>query len=64
MFKDLSMRIFLVHLAAFAASVVICATINLWLKPGTLWFPWVLLGWGAFSWASPQAGEPECRSHG
>jgi O-antigen/teichoic acid export membrane protein len=46
MFKDLSMRIFLVHLAAFAASVVICATINLWLKPGTLWFPWVLLGWG------------------
>jgi len=46
MFKDLSMRIFLVHLAAFAASVVICATINLWLKPGTLWLPWVLLGWG------------------
>ena len=46
MFKDLSMRIFLVHLAAFAAGVVICAAINLWLKPGTLWFPWVLLGWG------------------
>ena len=45
MFKDLSMLIFLV-LAAFAAGVVICAAINLWLKPGTLWFPWVLLGWG------------------
>jgi O-antigen/teichoic acid export membrane protein len=46
MFKDLSVRIFLVHLAAFAAGIVICAAINLWLKPGTLWFPWVLLGWG------------------
>ena len=46
MFKDLSMRIFLVHLAAFAAGIIICAAINLWLTPGTHWFPWVLLGWG------------------
>jgi len=46
MFNDLSMRIFLAHLAAFAAGVVICAAINLWLTPGTLWFPWVLMGWG------------------
>jgi hypothetical protein len=46
MFKDLSMRIFLVHVAAFVAGVVICAAINLWLMPGTLWFPWVLMGWG------------------
>jgi uncharacterized membrane protein len=45
-FKDLSMRIFLAHLAAFVAGVIICAAINLWLTPGTLWFPWVFLGWG------------------
>jgi 2TM domain len=46
-FKDLSMRIFLVHLAAFVAGTLICAAVNLWLTPGTLWFPWVLIGWGA-----------------
>jgi hypothetical protein len=46
MFKDFSMRIFLVHVVAFAAGVIICAAINLWLTPGTLWFPWVLMGWG------------------
>ena len=46
MFKDLSMRIFVVHVTAFVAGVVICAAINLWLTPGTLWFPWVLMGWG------------------
>jgi hypothetical protein len=40
------MRIFLVHVAAFMAGIVICAAINLWLTPGTLWFPWVLMGWG------------------
>jgi hypothetical protein len=47
MFKDLAMRVFLAHLVAFVAGVVICAAINLWLTPGTLWFPWVLIGWGA-----------------
>ena len=47
MFKDLAMRVFLAHLVAFIAGVVICAAINLWLTPGTLWFPWVLIGWGA-----------------
>jgi len=46
MFKDLSMRIFLINLAAFVAGVLICAGINLWLTPSTLWFPWVLMGWG------------------
>ena len=46
MFKDLSMRIFLVHVTAFVTGVIICAAINLWFTPGTLWFPWVLMGWG------------------
>jgi len=47
MFNDLSMRVFLVHLAAFVAGTLICAAVNLWLTPNTLWFPWVLIGWGA-----------------
>jgi hypothetical protein len=47
MFDDLSMRVFLVHLAAFIAGTLICAAVNLWLTPNTLWFPWVLIGWGA-----------------
>ncbi len=46
MFKDLSMRVFLIHLAAFVAGTLICAAVNLWLTPNTLWFPWVLMGWG------------------
>jgi hypothetical protein len=46
-FKDLSMRVFLAHLLAFIAGVLICAAVNLWLTPNTLWFPWVLIGWGA-----------------
>ncbi len=46
MFKDLSMRIFLGHLVAYVAVTLICAAVNLWLTPGTLWFPWVLMGWG------------------
>jgi hypothetical protein len=41
------MRVFLVHLAAFIAGTLICAAVNLWLTPNTLWFPWVLIGWGA-----------------
>ena len=45
-FKDLSMRIFLGHLVAYVAVTLICAAVNLWLTPGTLWFPWVLMGWG------------------
>ena len=45
MFKDRAMRIFLVHLAAFVAGVLICAGLNLWLTPGMLWFPWVLMAW-------------------
>lgn len=46
MFKDLSMRIFLIHLAAFVVGTAICAGVNLWLTPETLWFVWVLMGWG------------------
>jgi hypothetical protein len=45
--QDLAMRLFLIHLAAFVAGVLICAAVNLWLTPDTLWFPWVALGWGA-----------------
>jgi 2TM domain len=45
MFKDRAMRMFLVHLAAFVAGVLICAGLNLWLTPGMLWFPWVLMAW-------------------
>src|ERR1051325_4701373 len=40
------MRIFLRHLVAFVAVTAISAGINLWLTPDTLWFPWVLMGWG------------------
>lgn len=47
MFKDLAMRVFLIHLGAFIAGTLICAAVNLWFFPGTLWFPWVLIGWGA-----------------
>ena len=46
MFKDLSMRIFLGHLVAFVLITAGCAAVNLWLTPDTLWFPWVLMGWG------------------
>ena len=47
MFRDLSLRIFLIHLLAFIAGTVVCAAVNLWLTPSTLWFPWVLIGWVA-----------------
>jgi len=47
MLKDLVVRVFLVHLAAFLAGTLVCAGINVWLTPDTLWFPWVLIGWGA-----------------
>ena len=46
MFNDLSMRIFLGHLVAYVAVTAISAGVNLWLTPDTLWFPWVLIGWG------------------
>ncbi|MGZ5849995.1 MAG: 2TM domain-containing protein, partial [Methyloceanibacter sp.] len=46
MFKDLSMRTFLGHLVAYVVVTAVCAGVNLWLTPGTLWFPWVLIGWG------------------
>jgi hypothetical protein len=47
MFNDLAMRVFLAHLAAFIVGVCLCAAVNLWLTPGTLWWPWVLIGWCA-----------------
>ena len=46
MFEDLPMRIFLGHLVAYLTVTLICAGVNLWLTPGTLWWPWVLMGWG------------------
>ena len=46
MFNDLSMRIFLGHLVTYVAVTAISAGVNLWLTPDTLWFPWVLIGWG------------------
>ncbi|MGE5260470.1 MAG: 2TM domain-containing protein [Actinomycetota bacterium] len=46
MFNDASMRIFLGHLVAYIAVTLICAGVNLWLSPSTLWWPWVLIGWG------------------
>ncbi len=46
MFKDLSMRIFLGHLVAYVVVTALCAAVNLYLTPDTLWFPWVLMGWG------------------
>jgi 2TM domain len=45
-FKDLSMRIFLGHLVAFVVITAGLAAVNLWLTPQTLWFIWVLMGWG------------------
>lgn len=47
MFNDQAMRVFLAHLVAYVAGTLICAGVNLWLTPDTLWFPWVLIGWGA-----------------
>jgi hypothetical protein len=38
--------VLLIHVAAYALAVAICAGINLWLSPGRLWFGWVALGWG------------------
>jgi hypothetical protein len=46
MFKEASMRIFLLHLVAFVVGTAICAAVNLWFAPGTLWWPWLLIGWG------------------
>jgi hypothetical protein len=47
MFKDLSMRVFLVHLVAFVAIVALLAALNLWFAPQYPWFIWILMGWGA-----------------
>jgi hypothetical protein len=44
--KDPGLRAFLIHLAVYAAAVLVCAGINLWLAPHRLRFVWVLLGWG------------------
>jgi len=44
--NDLRTRVLLLHLAAYALVVAICAGISLWLSPGRLWFVWVALGWG------------------
>jgi len=44
--KDRPMRAFLIHLAIYVLVIVICAGVNLWLRPDNLWFIWVALGWG------------------
>jgi len=44
--NDPRTRVLLIHVAAYALAVAICAGINLWLSPGRLWFVWVALGWG------------------
>jgi uncharacterized membrane protein YdbT with pleckstrin-like domain len=46
-FNDLEMRVFLAHLLAYVAIVVLAAAINLWLTPQYPWWIWVLIGWGA-----------------
>ena len=40
------MRAFLIHLAIYVLVIVICAGVNLRLRPDNLWFIWVALGWG------------------
>jgi hypothetical protein len=47
MFKDLAMRFFLAHLAAFVVITGGLAAINLWFAPSYPWFIWLLMGWGA-----------------
>ena len=46
-FKDRSMRVFLIQLAAYVVGTAALAAINLWFAPQHLWFVWVLMGWGA-----------------
>ena len=46
MTKDRATQVFLANAAAYVAVMLICAGVNLWLAPETLWFGWVLLGWG------------------
>jgi hypothetical protein len=46
MLNDLKMRAFLIHLWAFVVVVAVLAGINLLTNPMTLWFVWVLIGWG------------------
>lgn len=46
MFKDPSMRGFLIHLAAFIVVMTELIVINLLTAPQHLWFIWVLAGWG------------------
>lgn len=46
MSRERGRRVFLIHLAVYAAVVALLAGLNLWFAPGNLWFIWVLLGWG------------------
>jgi len=46
MLKDPRTRVLLIHLAAYAVVIAICAGVNLWLNPAKLWFVWVAAGWG------------------
>jgi hypothetical protein len=44
--QDPGARALLIHAAAYAVVVAVCAAVNLWLNPAKLWFVWVALGWG------------------
>lgn len=44
--NDPRTRVLLLHLAAYALVVAICAGINLWLGPDRLWVLWMAAGWG------------------
>lgn len=46
MFDDPRMRVFVVHLALYVMGLAVLAVINLLTTPKTLWFLWVLIGWG------------------
>jgi hypothetical protein len=46
MFNDPKMRVLLIHLAVYVVGVTVLAVINLMTCPKTLWFVWVLIGWG------------------
>ena len=46
MLKNPKMRVFLIHLAVYVVGVTVLAVINLKTCPKTLWFLWLLVGWG------------------
>jgi hypothetical protein len=45
--RDRELFLFVIHFAVFIVGVAVAAAINHWRSPDTLWWPWVLIGWGA-----------------